>query len=166
MSVKPVKYNESTKKYDVRYRYVDYMGKSHSTTKRGFETEELALKFYYKTKLENMNINKINLTFGQLSELYFEDCKKFKKFSTIRGDKYKAKYLTYFNKYSVYSITYEMIYDYRNKLIKTNLSSDRINRIFALMKLIYQFGFERYNINNNCVNRLKILKKKTNKVDE
>lgn len=145
---KPVKYNESTKKYDVRYRYTDHKGKSHSTTKRGFETEELALKFYYTSKLKNMDHSKVKMLFNNLYMLFIEDCELYLKYSTIESYNYLyKKYLSIFDSTDINNITFDILDKYIKDLYFNGIGSNRINKIITLLKNIFIYGNNKLDIN-------------------
>jgi len=148
MSIKPVKFNESTKKYDVRYRYKDSKGKSHSTMKRGFETEDLAWKYFYQVKLNNIDLQKVKLKFKDLYILFINDCKLYLKYSTIESFSYiYKKYLSTFDSLDVYKLTYDSLDKYIKDLYFNGISSKRINKIISLLKKIYSFANLKENIN-------------------
>jgi len=159
MALKPVKYNESTKKYDVRYRYNDSKGKSHSTTKRGFETEDLAWKYFYQVKLNNIDLHKVKLKFKALYELFIEDCNLYLKYSTIEGYMYLyKKYLSVFDQLDINKITFAKLDKYIKDLYFDGVSSKRINKIISLLKLIFIFGNNKLDINYDPTAKLEKVK--------
>ena len=159
MSIKPVKFNESTKKFDVRYRYKDSKGKSHSTMKRGFETEELALKFYYTSKLKNLDHTKIKMIFKDLYLLFIEDCELYLKYSTIEGYNYLyKKYLSIFDSTDINKITFDILDKYIKDLYFKEIGSKRINKIIALLKIIFTYGNNKLDINYDPTAKLEKVK--------
>ena len=152
--------NKETGKYDVRYRYKDSKGKSHSTTKRGFETEDLAWKYFYRVKLNNIDLNKVKLKFKALYELFIEDCNLYLKYSTIESYMYlHKKYLIVFDQLDINSITFAKLDKYVKDLYFTgSISSKRINRIISLLKLIFIFGNNKLDINYDPTAKLEKVK--------
>ncbi len=151
--------NKETGKYDVRYRYKDFKGKSHATTKRGFETEDLALKYFYQVKLNNLDLQKVKLKFKDLYMLFINDCKLYLKYSTIESFSYiYKKYLFIFGDLDIYKLTHDSIDKYIKDLYFNGISSKRINKVISLLKKIYSFANLKENINYDPTAKLEKVK--------
>ena len=66
-----------------RFRYTDYTGEKHETTKRGFKTKKAALQ--YETEFKAQSDDTAKLTMNALCDAYLKDRKVNLKASTYRG---------------------------------------------------------------------------------
>lgn len=65
-----------------RFRYIDYTGAKHETTKRGFKTKKAALQYEAEFKAQSGDTAK--LTMNALCDAYLKDRKVNQKASTYR----------------------------------------------------------------------------------
>lgn len=94
-----------TGKWYVQFRYTDWTGETKKTTKRGFDTKREAeewLRNFLTAKAAD-----VDMLFGSLVELYFEDLGTRLREYTLRNKHYliDGKILPYFKDKSVSSIT-------------------------------------------------------------
>lgn len=66
------KYDESTKTWFIKFRYKDWQGKVHDTTRRGFKLKRDAVAFAeeFKNRMENNS----SMTISTLIDMYIEYC--------------------------------------------------------------------------------------------
>ena len=110
-----------TGKWNVQYRYTDWTGKRKHSVKRGFSTKREADEWL--TSFYNRKGSKLNISFGDFVEIYFEDMEIRLRKSTILGKRYlfNAKILPYFKDKRMDEITVSDIRKWQNHLIKTAL---------------------------------------------
>ena len=109
--------DEKTGTWKVYYRYVDWQGKTHQTTKRGFKTRREAVAW------EKEEVNKgetdLNMTFESFIDLYTVDMKNRVKQNSwnTKINIIETKILPYFAKRKMNEITAKDIIKWQNEMI-------------------------------------------------
>ena len=79
-----IKKNPKTGKWDIQYRYVDYLEENRKSTKRNFNTKKEAEAWYTSFQLKQSD--DLSMKFCDFIDLYLEDSKCRTKLSTtLRG---------------------------------------------------------------------------------
>ena len=112
-----------TGKWNVQYWYTDWTGKRKHSVKRGFNTKRDADEWL--SSFQNRKGSKLNISFGDFVEIYFEDMEVRLRKSTILSKRYlfNSKILPYFKDKRMDEITVSDIRKWQNHLIKTEKSA-------------------------------------------
>jgi len=87
--------DKKTGTWKVCYRYTDWQGKVHQSTKRGFSTKKSALE--WERDFCNKNEGNLNMTFADFVEIYLVERTSFKgKYILYQRTDYKNKNITVF----------------------------------------------------------------------
>jgi hypothetical protein len=114
----PVYKEEKTNTWKVYYRYTDWQGNRHQTTKRGFPTKREALAW------EREQTNKVqadlDMTFASFVDTYTVDMKNRVKENTWQTKEHiiRTKILPYFGKRKISEIQPKDIIAWQNEMIK------------------------------------------------
>lgn len=142
----------NTGKWLIQYRYTDWQGKKHKSTKRGFETkreaEEWLRDFLSKQSMD------FNMKFKDFMELYFEDmCTRLRE-STIRRKRYifDLKITPYFGLKRMNEITAPDIRAWQNEMLKRDYSQTYLRAINNELKAVFNYAAKYYDLPHNpCV---------------
>ena len=140
--------NQKTGKWYCVYRIRDVKGKLKQKRKDGFETRELAYQYECEAVILSKDYTKNRMRFDELYKLYYLDCKKKYKVSSL--EKYNCiydKYLCVFKDQYVDKINYRLLNTLQDDLMNSKLSYHRINLIFRIMKDVFDFGIYKLDIN-------------------
>ena len=98
-------YKEKTGTWRVVFRYVDWMGNSRQTQKRGFKTRREAVAWEMEQQAA-ANVD-LNMKFGTFVDLYYEDIKTRVRVTTFKTKEYliETKILPYFKNRKINTIT-------------------------------------------------------------
>lgn len=112
------KKDSKTGTWSIQYRYTDWQGTQHKSTKRGFKTKREA-EDWLNTFMAKQEVN-FDMKMKDFIDIYMEDCRSRLRENTILNKEYiiKGKIIPYFGKKSVSSITAADIRKWQNELIK------------------------------------------------
>ena len=139
----------NTGKWYIQYRYTDWTGKRKHSVKRGFNTkreaEDWLISFQHKKG------SKLNISFGEFTEMYFEDMSARLRKSTLLGKRYlfDSKILPYFKDKQLDEITVSDIRKWQNHLIKTEKSATYIKTINNQMAALFNYAVRYYDLGSN-----------------
>ncbi len=113
----PVYKDEKSGNWKVCYRYTDWQGKEHQSTKRGFQTKREAL--VWEREQSDKGKADLNMTFESFVELYREDIKSRVKENTWCSKEHiiRTKILPYFAKRKINTIEPRDIIAWQNEMI-------------------------------------------------
>lgn len=151
----PVYKDEDRGTWYVSIRYKNWAGKADRKVKRGFKRERDA-KQWERTFL-SQQAQTCDMTFGALSELYFEDMSPRLKESTIdtKRNMCDTKILPYFKDTPVNEITPASIRRWQNELMKKDLTTGKkyaptyLKTINAQLSAILNYAVKFYNLRDN-----------------
>lgn len=138
-----------TGKWYVQFRYTDWTGEVKKTTKRGFETKREAeewLRNFLTTKAAN-----VDMRFGCLVDLYFEDLGKRLREYTLRNKHYliDGKILPYFKDKPVSSITPADIRKWQSEMLTKGYADTYLRSIYNQLNAIFNYAVTFYNLREN-----------------
>ena len=138
-----------TGKWNVQYRYTDWTGKRHHSVKRGFSTKREADEWL--SAFMNKKGSKLNISFGEFTEIYFEDMAVRLRKTTIQSKRYlfDTKILPYFKNKRVDEITVADIRSWQNHLIKSENSQTYIKSINNQLSAIFNYAVRYYDLGSN-----------------
>lgn len=110
--------DEKTNTWKVYYRFTDWQGKVHQSTKRGFPTKREALA--WEREQQNKVEANLNMTFESFIDTYTADMKNRLKENTWHTKDHiiRTKLLPYFAKRKVNTIQPKDIIAWQNEMIK------------------------------------------------
>lgn len=138
-----------TGKWYVQFRYEDWTGQTKKTTKRGFETKREAdewLRNFLAAKSAD-----VNMTFGSLVELYFEDLGKRLREYTLRNKHYliDGKILPYFEDKSISSITPADIRKWQAEMLSHGYADTYLRSVYNQLNAVFNYAVTFYNLREN-----------------
>ncbi len=138
-----------TGKWLVQFRYTDWTGQLKKTTKRGFDTKKQAeewLRNFLTAKATDMD-----MTFGSLVELYFEDLGKRLREYTLRNKHYliDGKILPYFKDKSVSSITPADIRKWQAEMLSKGYADTYLRSLYNQLNAVFNYAVTFYNLHEN-----------------
>lgn len=154
------KKDPKTGKWYVQFRYTDWTGETKKTTKRGFDTKKEAeewLMNYLTAKDAD-----INMSFGSLVELYFEDLSKRLREYTLRNKHYliDGKILPYFKDKSVSSITPADIRKWQAEMLSKGYADTYLRSLYNQLNAVFNYAVTFYNLRENPCHKAGSLGKK------
>lgn len=126
--------DEKTNTWKVYYRYTDWQGKVHQTTKRGFSRKREALAW------EREQLNKVetdlDMTFESFVDIYTVDMKNRIKENTWHTKEHimRTKILPYFAQRKISEIRPKDIIAWQNEMIKATDKQASRTRLFTLKR--------------------------------
>lgn len=138
-----------TGKWNVQYWYTDWTGKRKHSVKRGFKTKRDADEWL--SSFQNRKGSKLNISFRDFVEIYFEDMEVRLRKSTILSKRYlfNSKILPYFKDKQMDEITVSDIRKWQNHLIKTEKSATYIKTINNQMAALFNYAVRYYDLGSN-----------------
>ena len=141
----------------------EFTGKTVQLRKRGFKTKREA-KAWLDDNNRPVNRSGASVTFRQLDDKYIE-FKNPPKQSTIDQEKHRVgKYMASFCDLPLREVTKGMLMDWYTDLLRQDISTSVKNYCIGVVKAVYRFGNEVYDLPNNA-GMLKKLKKDKKKTD-
>lgn len=133
----------------VQYRYKDWTGKTVKTTKRGFKTKNEATNW-----LVNFIVAKtanIDMAFGSLVDLYFDDLGTRLREYTLRNKHYliDGKILPYFKDKPVSSITPVDIRKWQAEMLSQGYADTYLRSVYNQLNAIFNYAVTFYNLREN-----------------
>ena len=131
------------------FRYKDWNGEQKRHKKRGFKTQREA-KEYERNFLNKSHTDK-DLTFGNLVELYLEDCKARLKPTTYENKcSLFAKNITpYFGKMHIEKIKAQTVRHWQNEMINKGYKETYLKTIHNQVSAIFNFAVKYYGLHSN-----------------
>lgn len=153
----PVYYNDTTKKWDAKFYYTDYMGKRHKTSKRGFRTKKEAQE--YERIFLHSKQKDCTMPFKIYCTCYLEDIRPQIKLQTynLKERIIRLKILPFFESQPLNRITSEDILTWQNALLKQNLSRTYLRTIHNHMWALFNHATRYYGLQVNPCNASKKL---------
>ncbi len=138
-----------TGKWLVQYRFTDWTGQTRKSTKRGFDNKKQAeewLRNFLNTKAAN-----VDMLFGSLVELYFEDLGKRLREYTLRNKHYliDSKILPYFKDKSVSSITAADIRKWQAEMLSQGYADTYMRSVYNQLNAVFNYAVTFYNLREN-----------------
>lgn len=138
-----------TGKWLVQFRYTDWTGAVKKTTKRGFDTKKQAeewLRNFLTAKAAD-----VDMTFGSLVDLYFEDLGKRLREYTLRNKHYiiDGKILPYFKDKPVSSITPADIRKWQSEMLSKGYSNTYLRTVYNQLNAVFNYAVTFYNLRVN-----------------
>ena len=133
----------------IQYRFTDWQGNQHKSTKRGFRTKRDA-ENWLRTFLAKQEVD-FDMRMKDFIEIYMEDCKSRVRENTYINKEYiiNDKILPYFGKKSVSSITAADIRKWQNVLIKKGYKPTYLKTINNQLSAIFNFAVNYYDLGSN-----------------
>lgn len=140
---------KDNKRWYCAFYYTDWTGARKKKKKEGFLTKKEADEFE-KNFLEKLEISS-NINFKTLVDIYFEDCKKRLKYTTVHSKSclVNANITPYFENYSICDITPNHIRNWQNEMISKGFSNTYLNTMHNQLSAIFNFARKFYNLNSN-----------------
>lgn len=158
----PVYKDESKGTYYTAFYYTDWNGERKKKKKEGFKKQSEAKEF--EREFISKQGGGSNMSFGNLVELYMEDCKARLRKTTYENKKFliNSKILPYFKDTPINTITPAMIRRWQNKLIthKDNYAPTYLKTINNQISAIFNFAVRYYGLPFNPVARCGSMGKK------
>ena len=133
----------------IQYRFTDWQGNQHKSTKRGFRTKKEA-ENWLRTFLAKQEVD-FDMKMRDFIEIYMEDCKSRVRENTYINKGYiiNDKILPYFGKKAVNSITAADIRKWQNELIKKGYKPTYLKTINNQLSAIFNFAVNYYDLGSN-----------------
>lgn len=159
-------YKEKTGTWRVVFRYVDWMGNSKQTQKRGFKTRREAVAWEMEQQAAT-NVD-LNMKFGTFVDLYYEDIKTRVRVTTFKTKEYliETKILPYFKNRKINTITSRDIIRWQNELMNAKdengnpYSQTYLKTINNQMSAIFNHAVTYYGLKENPVKKAGSMGKK------
>lgn len=150
-----------TGKWFVQFRYTDWTGETKKTTKRGFDTKKEAeewLRNFLTAKAAD-----VDMLFGSLVELYFEDLSKRLREYTLRNKHYliDGKILPYFKDKSVSSITPADIRKWQAEMLSKGYADTYLRSLYNQLNAVFNYAVTFYNLRENPCHKAGSIGKKS-----
>ena len=166
MSVYKDTKNNSWKVY---YRFTDWQGKVHQSTKRGFPTKREALA-WEREQLHKVEAD-LDMTFESFIDTYTADMKNRLKENTWHTKEHiiRTKLIPYFGKLKMSNITAQQIITWQNELMNykdekgKSLSPVYLKTIHNQLSAIFNHAVKYYNLRENPCKKAGSMGKKKNR---
>ncbi|MBA9087511.1 integrase [Fontibacillus solani] len=147
----PVYKDEKRGTWYAKFNYTDWTGENKQKLKRGFKTQREA-KAYERDFMERSQASP-DMTFGNLVQLYMEDCKSRLKPTTYAGKEFliTTKLLPYFENTPINKIEPSSIRRWQNELIshENNYSQTYLKTVHNQASAIFNFACKYYKLPSN-----------------
>lgn len=144
-----IKKNPKTGKWDIQYRYVDYLGENRKSTKRNFNTKKEAEAWYASFQLKQSD--DLSMKFRDFIDLYLEDSKCRTKLNTYKNKEYliQSKLIPYFGNRKINEITPALVRRWQNSMINGGYSQTYLKTIHNQLSAIFNHAVNFYNLKEN-----------------
>lgn len=131
------------------FKYKDWTGRVHITTKRGFARKKDALQ--YEADFKNRASNQADITLGALAEKYLSDYKVNKKRSSYLTTSARIHHhiLPYFANTNITDITPYKIKEWQNQLARNGISSSFTRSINVSFSAMLNYAVKYFNLPSN-----------------
>ena len=142
-------FDEKKKTWYCKFRYVDWQGKSRSTSKRGFRTKKEALRYEVDTK--QILKEKPSISFKKLSEEFLADYKANNKYNSyVNAEKNCRKYiLPTLGTQLIEDITPLIIRKWQADLLQYQLSDSTLRSINTTLCTMLNYAVKFYGLKSN-----------------
>ena len=155
--------------WKVYYRFTDWQGKVHQSTKRGFPTKREALA-WEREQLHKVEAD-LDMTFESFVSRYAEDTKTRLKENTWASKEHiiRTKLLPYFSKLKMNNITAHQIITWQNELMKhANKSGEKYSPVYlrsihSQLSAIFNHAVKYYGLRENPCKKAGCMGKKKNR---
>ncbi|MDE7363005.1 MAG: site-specific integrase [Oscillospiraceae bacterium] len=149
-----------TGKWYVQFRYEDWTGQTKKTTRRGFETKKQAeewLRNFLTAKAAD-----VNMTFGSLVEMYFDDLSTRVREYTLRNKHYliDGKILPYFKDKPISSITPADIRKWQAEMLSRGYADTYLRSVYNQLNAVFNYAVTFYNLPQNPCHKAGTIGKK------
>ena len=161
----PAYKDEKTKKWYVKFRYIDWQGKSKQTTKRGFQTKKDALNYEHDFKATSKD--HIDITVDSLAEKYIEDRKLYVKYNTFLSMQQLIKnhILPYLSKLKLDELTPIVMRNWQNQITQKNFKPSTVIQIHRCCSSLLNFAVKFYGLKQNPLHIVGSIGKRESRVD-
>ena len=144
-----VEKDPNTGKWLIQYRYKDWTGKSHKSTKRGFRTKKEAEEWYRSFLLKQNR--SLDMKFSDFTALYMEDMRHRLREHTIIQKEYVLpdKLIPYFGEKKMNEITVADIRAWQNAMIKEGYQPTYLKHIHNQLSAIFNYAVNYYDLGSN-----------------
>ena len=138
-----------TGKWLIQYRYTDWQGVKHKSTKRGFDTKREAEEWLCEFMAKKSKA--FNMKFSSFVELYYEDMENRLRESTMRTKRFivDLKILPYFGDKMIGEITVSDIRAWQNELMKEDYSQTYLKTVNNQLTAIFNYAVKYYDFPYN-----------------
>lgn len=146
----PIYQDKKLKTWYVKFRYRDWQGKPHYTTKRGFKTKRDALKYEFEFK--NNSHERIDIKLSELVERYLADKKLRIKISYHKIIEYTLKkhFLEFIGNLRINELSPTLMKEWQSNLIsKTHLKRNTLIRIQTTVSSLLNYAVKYYGLKEN-----------------
>lgn len=147
-------YKDVNNTWKVYYRYTDYRGERHQTTKRGFLTRREAVA--WEREALNKRATKLDMTFASFVEIYIGDMQNRVRENTWHTKEHiiRTKILPYFGKRRLNEIEPKDIMAWHNDLLKQSLSGTYLKTIHNQLSAIFNHAVRFYGLASNPASKV------------
>ena len=144
-----VEKDPNTGKWLIQYRYKDWTGKSHKSTKRGFRTKKEAEEWYRSFLLKQNR--SLDMKFSDFAALYMEDMRHRLREHTIIQKEYVLpdKLIPYFGEKKMNEITVADIRAWQNAMIQEDYQPTYLKHIHNQLSAIFNYAVNYYDLGSN-----------------
>ena len=146
----PVYHDKKLKTWYVKFRYRDWQGKAHYTTKRGFKTKRDAVKYEFEFK--NTSNERIDIKLSNLAEKYLADKKLRIKISHYKVIEYTLQkhFLRTMGNLKISELSSALMKEWQSDLISNNeLKHNTLIRIQTTVSSMINYAVKYYGLKEN-----------------
>ena len=138
-----------TGKWLIQYRYKDWTGKTHKSTKRGFQTKKEAEEWLRIFLLQKAN--SCNMPFRDFVELYLNDMRHRLREHTMINKQYiiQDKLIPFFGEKRLNEISVADIRAWQNSLIQQGYSQTYLKTINNQLSALFNYAVRYYELGSN-----------------
>lgn len=166
MNMMKAQKDPKTGKWLVQYRYTDWQGKRHKSTKRGFsskkDAEDWLCGFLLKAQAD------LNMKFSDFLQIYYEDMElRLREYTMkIKRNIIDSKILPYFGEKKMADITPADIRRWQSILMKQGYAQTYLKTIHNQLAAVFHYAEKYYNLSDNpCAKAGSIGKSRSENVD-
>ena len=143
------KKDQLTGKWYIQYRFVDWQGKQHKSTKRGFRTKKEA-EDWLRDFLTKQAVN-LDMKLKDFIDIYMEDCRTRLRQNTVVNKEYviKDKIIPYLGEKPVSRITAADIRKWQNALMEKGYKQTYLKTINNQLSAIFNYAVSYYDLGSN-----------------
>ena len=138
-----------TGKWLIQYRYTDWQGIKHKSTKRGFDTKREAEEWLCEFMAKKSKA--FNMKFSSFVELYYDDMGSRLRENTMRTKRFivDLKIIPYFGDKMIGEITVSDIRAWQNELMKEDYSQTYLKTVNNQLTAIFNYAVKYYDFPYN-----------------
>ena len=151
----PVYHDEKQKTWYIKFRYRDWQGKAHYTTKRGFKTKRDALK--YERDFKEIAPTQMDLKLSSIAEKYLADKKMLVKISTYKKIEsvLRNHILPYLGNFKISELTLMLLKDWQHKLISNEkYKYSTVKKIYSIASSLLYYAVQYYGLKENPLRKI------------